>query len=298
MLEPQNQANLKIMRGFFNACRRRAFQLKALCLLATLSLAVSQANAQILTLSDNNSVAQVNVGSQQGMFYWAVQGLNQLNQQWFWFSVGATAPASIDTISGPAVSLVNGTRGLSSTYGNASYSVTIDYLLSGGAVVPVGSQAVSDISETIRIKNNTAAPLDFRFYQYSDFDLGGPANDTVQLGTNLRGQFNDAIQTDPLAGLTETVTTPGASAGEVATLPITIAKLNNGVLPVTLSNAAGPVGPGNVTWALEWDFLINPGSTALISKDKYLNVTVPEPSVSILLALGLAGLVWRRRTGK
>ena len=49
------------------------------------------------------------------------------------------------------------------------------------------------------------------------------------------------------------------------------------------------VGPGDVTWAYEWDRTISPGSTFLISKDKALTGVpqVPEPSA---LALALAGL--------
>jgi hypothetical protein len=288
------------MRGIFNAS---GLKVTVMCLGLAFSFGASSVKAQIVTLSDNNSVALVNVGNQQGMFNWSVQGMNQLHQQWFWYSVGATAPASVDTISPATLTLDNGTRGLSSTYGNAAFSVQIDYLLSGGAVVPQGSTAVSDISETIRIKNNSASVLPFRFYQYSDFDLGGPGNDTVQLGTNLRGQYNDAVQQDPNAGLTETVTTPGASEGEVDYFANTLNKLNNGVAPVTLGNAngPGPVGPGNVTWALEWDFNIAPGSTALISKDKSLTVlipTVPEPSAVVLSVLGFAGLAWRRCQAK
>jgi hypothetical protein len=261
---------------------------------------VSPSNAQF-TLSDNNSVASVDPNSQAGMNYWAIQGQNQLHQQWFWYSTPSIgpAPASINTISAPLAVPFNGTRGLSVTYANAAFNVNIDYLLSGGAVVPVGDTGVSDISESIRIQNTTAAPLPFTFYQYSDFDLGGPGNDTVQLGMNSRGLFNEAIQTDPLAGLTETVVTPGANHGEAALTPQTLNELNNGVSPVTLNNNAGPVGPGDATWGLEWDFVINPGATALISKDKYLTVVIeniPEPSALALLGLGAAsGLAWKRR---
>ena len=264
-----------------------------------ISGSVSPSNAQIVTLSENNSVALVDTGSQAGMFYWAIQGQNQLQQQWFWYAVGNNAPASIDTISAPAVGLFSGTRGLSLTYAQAGFNVNISYLLSGGAVVPVGDSGVSDIGETIRIQNTTAAPLPFKFYQYSNFDLGGAGNDTVQLGTNPRGLYNEAIQSDPLAGLTETVTTPGANHGEAAFFNQTLLKLNNGVNPVTFDDNLAPVGPGNATWALEWDFVINPGNTALISKDKYLTVVIeniPEPSALALVGLGLAsGLVWKRR---
>jgi hypothetical protein len=252
-----------------------------------------QANAQIYTLTDGNSVAKISPENQAGMFYWALQGQNQLGQQWFWLGIGNNAQQSIDTISAPVVTTI-GNNQLTSTYTSQGYSVSISYLLTGGAVVGAGQTANSDIGESIRIMNTSSASTVFHFFQYSDFDLGGPSNDTVTLGKNLRGQFNDAYQTDPNAGLTETVTTPGANHGEAAFFNTTLAKLN-GPYFGNLSDTVGPVGPGDVTWAFQWDFNIAPGGSALISKDKYLSVTiVPEPATLGLVALGLVAFALRR----
>jgi hypothetical protein len=250
--------------------------------------------AQVVTLHDNNSTAMVNVGTQDGMFHWDVQGQNQLQQQWFWFRIGSTAEHSIDTISAPTFSTPNA-RSLTTTYGNGQFNVRIDYNLSGGAVVAAGQTASADISEAITINNTSAAPLDFHFFQYSAFTLGPPGSDVVQLGKNLHGLFNEADQTSGGSGLTETVVTPGANHGEAAVLGATLAKLNNG-LADNLSDAMGPVGPGNVTWALQWDLTIAPGGSAIISKDKNLQVLiVPEPSVVALGALGLVAVIARKR---
>jgi hypothetical protein len=106
--------------------------------------------------------------------------------------------------------------------------------------------------------------------------------------------------------LSETVTTPGADHGEVAPLGATLTKLNGGGA-VTLGPPffSGPLGPGAVTWALEWDFvggannLLMPGGSALISKDKYLDVIiVPEPSALAFAALGAFGLIFLKRRPK
>jgi hypothetical protein len=276
----------------------RGFLSFAAIAVTSITCLVSSSEAAVYNLTDNNSTAMVDPTSQSGMFHWDIQGQNQLQQQWFWYGLDGVAVHSIDTISAPTV-VTTGTRELTATYLTAgSFSVAIDYLLTGGPVVAVGSTAVSDIGETIKISNLSQSPLVFHFYQYSYFNLNGASLDTVQLGKNPRGLYNDALQQNATAGLTETVTTPGANEGEVNTVGATLAKLNGGA-PVTLGApyGAGPLGPGAVTWALEWDLSIAAGGSAIISKDKSLQITiVPEPSTLAVLGLGAAALCgWRRR---
>jgi hypothetical protein len=143
--------------------------------------------------------------------------------------------------------------------------------------------------------------LIFHFYQYSDFNLGGsPNNDSVTLGTDPSGDFNSANQTDGVNSLIESVTTanPSANHGETAIVPLTLIKLNNGANPVQLNDNAS-AGPGNVTWALEWDMTLDPGGSFLLSKDKQLHVLVPEPSALVLIPAAAAGLaLYRRRLQK
>ena len=262
--------------------------------------AVGQSQAQI-TLTDHNSTAIIDPSSQAGMFHWDIQGLNQLNQQWFWFGVGANPVASIDTISAPLVTPKGPNEAIIS-YANAGFSVSIDYLLTGGSVMPPGQHANADIGESIRIVNTTSNALPFHFYQYSYFNLLNASSDIVQLSANSHGLLNDASQNSGSAALTETVVTPGANHGEVAPVGATLAKLNGGG-PVTLGPPFfnGPLGPGAVTWALQWDFNIAAGGTALISKDKYLDIVippVPEPSAFALAGMGLLGLAVHKRRAR
>jgi hypothetical protein len=256
---------------------------------------VLQSQAQIVTLTDNNSVVQVNTGSSAGMSSWSVNGQNQLAQQWFWYRVGATGPeAPINTISAPTITTPNAST-LYTSYANNSYGVQIKYSLTGGSAV----SGKADMGESIVINNTSASALDFHFFQYSDFNLGGTTGgQTVQLGKNLSGLFNEALQTAPGVAFTETVLTPGANHGEAGLVNTTLVKLNDGT-PTTLNDNAGPVGPGDATWAFEWDLSIAPGGSALISKDKYIQLQpIPEPSSLALISLGLAGcaLIKRRRS--
>ena len=264
--------------------------------LATLLLAGTPGvQAQIQTLTDNNSTALINPNSQGGMFNWTVDGINQLAQQWFWYRVGSNPEQSINTISAPVI-----TRPDAKTayiiYNNGAFSVEVDYVLNGQT--PGSGQA--DIRESVRIHNFTGTALDFHFFQYSDFDLNGQTGgDTVALGTDNFGRFNEALQTKgPLTSttLSETDVTPGANHGETAFVGATLGKLNNGVAD-NLNDNAGPTGPGDVTWALQWDYTgataIPAGGDVLISKQKFLQV--PEPGVFALISLVAVGYALQRR---
>ncbi len=89
----------------------------------------------------------------------------------------------------------------------------------------------------------------------------------------------------------ETVHTPPADHQEAEPFPTTINKLND-ALPTTLADNAG-AGPGDITWTYEWDTVIAPGDTFLISKD--MQIVVPEPSTVALLLVGLVGFCLRKR---
>ena len=268
-------------------------RLPVLCI--SLLTGVLTANAQIHTISEGNASADINVGAQPGMFNWSIAGQDQLNQQWFWYRTGIGPEASIDTISAPSVTTYNGTRGLQTTYANAQFSVRIDYLISGGLLA--GTKSI--IAEEITINNLTGAPLPFHFFQYSDFNLGGiPGGDNVVVGPPnfLTGKYNVVDQFKPGIALQEAVVTPGADRTEVSIIPGTLNKLNDGNADV-LNNVTGPAGPGNVTWAFQWDFLVAPGGTEVISKNKYIQLNaIPEPTS--LALLGISGLLIAARKSR
>src|SRR5580658_5909477 len=60
---------------------------------------VIQGQAQSYTLSTPDTSIQINLGgATPGLSDWTVDGVNQLDYQWFYYSVGSSALNSIDTI--------------------------------------------------------------------------------------------------------------------------------------------------------------------------------------------------------
>lgn len=234
-----------------------------------------------VTLTSNNSTAEIDPYSQAGMNKWLVDGSGALKQQWFWYRVGSTAEHSIDTISAPAITSISASSAKLIYTAPGLFDIQVTYTLTGGLL---GSGA-SDIDEQIRINNLSGNPLDFHFFQYSDFNLG--ASDSVGLSQNLLGKFNRSVQTYAGGAIQETVVAPGANHGEVAGTPFTLNRLNDG-LATTLNDSLNAVG--DVSWAFQWDFQIAAGGSAQIGKDKRLAV-VPEPTTTALAGLGLAVLL-------
>src|SRR3954465_2759411 len=123
------------------------------------ALVVLNTKAQTFHLTDGNSSVSLTPGSSVGMNNWTVDGQNQLNQQWFYFSVGNSslaAPISSLTLSPvaqPSASILN------TSYTGTGFSLQAVYSLVGGAL----GSGVSDLGEQIKIQNTSAAPLTFHF---------------------------------------------------------------------------------------------------------------------------------------
>jgi hypothetical protein len=262
---------------------------KVLGIVALALLVAPQANSTVYTLTDGNSTANVDTGSQWGMNDWVVDGTHLLYQQWFWYRVGNGAEASIDTlgVTGVLQPLPNM---LVATFGSANgLQITLTYTMTGGNP---GSM-VADIDESIGIHNHSGASLDFHFFQYSDFDLNRTnLADVVRIDPSLRfvNQVPSPSSTGPI--LSETVLTGSNSPtrAEANYYANTRNSLNDGG-PTTLNDILD-AGPGDVTWAFQWDKVIAAGGSFIISKDKSL-APVPEPATLALLG-GVMVLLARR----
>ncbi len=266
-------------------------------LLVLLGCAFSHTAPGALVLADRNSTVSIDPNSSSGTFNWMVDGNSVLAQQWFWYRVGGdTQEYSIDTISAPLTKLVDGDFDAGDEkvlirYSNQILTIQIEYNLMGGAP----GSLTSAIAEQISIQNNSGASLPVTFFQYSDFNHGGPGgSEQVVLDPDLRS----ATQTVPLGlAVSETVNTPAATFGEAALQGFTLSRLQNGNID-NLNGILG-AGPGDVTWALQWDLVLNasgPGSEILISKVKQVS-NVPEPAVPLMSMIGGLGFLLRRKRG-
>lgn len=250
-----------------------------------------------VTLIDRNAQAEFNFDGSPGvigMRDWIVEGQDQLQQQWFWYRVGAAGPEQpIDSISAPVVVASNlnvnpGNERVKVTYTAATIKVEVTYVLSGGLT---GSGA-SALTKTIRITNPSAATRSYRFIEYVDFDLMNALPDDV---VQITGG-NTATQSDPTLSVTQTVTTPAPAtyAGTLVGGLGDILSLLSDALPNDLVIAPGPLG-GNAAWGFQWNFSLAPGNSFLISDIKSLTL-VPEPATLVALVTALAVAAGRRRS--
>jgi len=279
-----------LYRSLLGNCRFPAIALIAFTLFGG---AQSQsASAGFFTLVDSNSTATFDTASAGNNNSWVVDGVNHLFQQAFWFRVGLNSeeslhllPIAVEGITDTDFDLDPDT--LYVRYTGAGFTTEVRYTLAGGSA---GSLA-SDIGEQISIHNVSPNPLDFHFFQYVDFDLLGTAEGDTAVFVNS----NTVKQTEGISSISETVIIPLPSHREIAFFDATLIKLND-ALPTTLIDlpaVGAPLGPGDVTWAFQWDVTIAPGQTFQISKDKNLT-GVPEPASLILMSLAAVMGSFRR----
>lgn len=252
------------------------------------SLVPQRSFAHDFILNDGNSSVSILADSSPGMNGWTVDCIPQLWQQQFFFRVGNTCGESAISSLPLISSLQNSANSLTTLYRQSGqFSIEVSYTLLGGAI---GSGA-STLGEQIRIVNLSDSVLNFSFFQFADFDLGGAyENDTVQLGQNLVGLYNSAYQFNGASYFADEVVSPGANYAEVGLSPTILARLTDDN-PTTLNGNAGPV-TGDATWAFQWDAAIPVGGSFGISLTK--SVYVPEPSVLVLVPVAVALLARAR----
>jgi len=248
--------------------------------------------AAALTITDDNSTVNIDPASQVGVSSWTVDGKVHLARQWFWYrAAGDTREFSIDNLPLDAAGVTDPDFDGQNEIAyirylvQGAFKIEVYFLLNGGNP----GSAVADLAESIAITNlSRTERLEFHFFQYCDFDLCGTVLDDGLLitGGNTANQWQTGF------ALSETVETPKASHYEANFFNATLVSLNDNAI-TTLNDNAGPLGPGDLTWAFQWDMSLAPGGSFMISKDKLI---VPEPgTLSLLMVGGALVLVVRRR---
>jgi hypothetical protein len=237
-------------------------------------------------LSDGNASVTIDPDNQTGAYQWTVDGVDQLYQEWFWYRMGSTGgQSSIDTISVPSVSF-SGNHG-QVTYNNGTIQVDVTYTLLGGSA----GSGQADLAEIVRVTNLTGNAIAFHFFEYSDFDLNGSAgNQTVSI---LGSDHNRARQTGNGVEMSETIAGPPVpTRWEANYYANTRNSLNGGYYDL---NNVLSAGPGDVTWAFQWDPTIGAHGSWIVSKDKALMPIIPAPAAVLLGAIGLGLVGWVKR---
>lgn len=259
---------------------------------AVLAAAMPLAHATTYTLSDLNSSITVDPSSSSGVSSWHVDGVNQLYQQWYWGRMGSTGgESSLDnlTLLNAKASDTNfnpGNNVLALQYGNSQLQVNVSMSLQGFAA---GSR-MSDLATQVSFTNLTGTAETLHIFQYSDFDLSGISGNDTAVATN----GNTIVQTDGGMILTDSAS-PTPSGWQIGLYPTLLNSLTNGT-PTTL-NDSGSGTTGDITYAREWDFTLNPAGSANSSSGFSLDqhITVPDPGTVLLLAAGMLGLAGANR---
>jgi len=276
----------------------RAVRNTPVCLLGVVCAAAllvgPSLSAGDILLEDNNAKLRIDPNSDAGMYDWVVDGTDHLARQWFWYRIGPTGGESpINTLSAPWILVDDKDSDPGDDYAFISYKNTAQGLqvdltlsLSGGTA---GSQS-SDILENIRIINLTGEEMEVHFFEFCDLDVGGDANDDtawIDPNSNRANQADDGS-----AFALETIVSGPPTAYDVALSPNLYSSLTDAA-PTTLTKSVGPVGPNNVEWAFQWDFLkLAAYNSVDIGKNK---LVIPEPGAISLILLGGSILALRRK---
>lgn len=258
---------------------------------ASLLILPGQLNAQV-TLSDGGSTASIDLTGGTGMNSWTVlNGQNQLQQQWFYYSIGSGQIQAINALGLSSHTATGNT--LDAIYGSSTgLSVEVTYSLAGGGA----NSGNADMTETLSVINGGAAISTLNFYQYSHFNLLGEGNNTVSIIGDPAGGYGSVSQTAGATSISEAIISPYATYAEAAMNGQTLASFAN---PAGYTLNDNVSATGDVTWAFEWSQPLASGQELDIYKDKNLSIAmVPEPSAFGLIAVGagLFGYLLRRRS--
>jgi len=276
---------------------------KALMIVLAMAVVVAVGShalaATVVTLTDGDSTVEIDAGSSAGMYKWDIGNTGYLAQQWFWIRTNVDGvyddrEYSFDEISAPVVAPQPDSDVATMTYSDANIEAQVTYILTDEP----GPTGGSDIVEILLITNKTGQAMTLDLFQYSDFELGGNANDTKVEVLNGNTAKQHDIQVAAL--LSETIVSGAPALSEVDDDGSTLAKLMDGGVD-DLDGTTSLTKLDDLTWAFQWQVEIAAGQGLALSKNKHLSIAsggggqVPEPAGLGLIGLALLGLRKRRK---
>ena len=223
---------------------------------------------------------------------------NELNQQWFWYSVNGGAVQSIDQIGGLNITTDDGST-LIALYRNSTLEVQVTYTLAGDGINPEGPGSAL-LNEAVSVYNLSSDNFNINFYEYANFNLIQNYDNGVTI-YGQPGSYGGAIQTTWVtAADANTLVEQYANYAETGSPTEVMGDITHGnVLSGTTS--FGP-GEGDASWGLEWTSTVAPfagdsDNEWSLDQAQALSISpVPEPATFSLFALGgLAGASFARR---
>lgn len=273
---------------------------KTLGALSMIALSGSVASAQTLVLEDGNSTAGFSLTAGIQQISWTVDGIDHLASQQFAIQIGGNPTVFLDDTDITDFRLVNTDRdpgddalAAQITFDVEDVSVQTIYSLNGGA----DGSGSSLMKETILIENNGDDDVAISFFQLVDFDLAGTPFDTSVALTNAQ----TAVQIDTSNGVVQATmifTDDGAGSPELLDVvaqigfasDVTAAVMNGSLTFVPVFNSSG-----DLAFAVQWDLLLAPGDSFVITDDRIIEVLEPIPTPGAIAVFGAAGLAACRR---
>jgi hypothetical protein len=265
---------------------------------AALSVATHPGYASLVTMNDRNTEVQTDLNATGEFFFWEVDGTNHLDREWFWIRVNDdTRETKISALDKDNFLHYDGNLepGEDRLYvrwydPQDRFEMTLDQVVTGG---PAGS-AVSDVTQTVRIVNQTDAPLEVNLFELANFDLlGTEAGDTIEVISE-----NVIMHTELNSFIRETYTSHSPTTTQVSLVDTIFDSLNDDAI-TNLDGTVGPFTGADVEYGVQWTTTIPVGGVFIVTKDLFLSAPdsiVPEPASASLLSLaGLALLAVRRR---